>query len=174
MTVPKALAIVTLVAFLAVPAVAAATSDSSPNIRISIEIGRVDGGRKVPVGTYEMIRVANGESTTLNVGTRLPIPVDRQADGSNAVSFNYQNVGLTVKLRAAAIENRRIQVAGDLSASLLRDAVPSHPSPGGPSIGTVNQDVNVIVRPGRAVRLLTVEEPGIGSFYVELGAEPEE
>ena len=174
MTVPRALAIVFLAAFLAVPAVVAAAPESSPNIRIAIEIGRIDGGKKVPVGTYQMMRVASGESTGLNVGTRLPLPVDRAQDGSTAAAFTYQNVGLTVKLRAATMENRRIQLTGDLSASLLRDAVPSHPSPGGPSIGTVNQDVNVIVRPGKPVRLLSVEEPGIGSFYVELTAEPED
>jgi hypothetical protein len=174
MTVSRALAIASLVALLAVPTAAAAPPESSPNIRIVIEIGRIDGGKKVSVGTYQMTRVASGESTALNVGTRLPLPVDRAQDGSNAVSFTYQNVGLTVKLRAATVENRRIQVTGDLSASLLRDAVPSHPSPGGPSIGTVSQDVNVIVRPGKPVRLLSVEEPGIGSFYVELSAEPED
>lgn len=160
---------------------ARAATEPAGNIRIAIEVGRLDGAKKIPTGRYELFTATDGESANLAIGTRLPVPagagVSEEATPEGKVSvasYAYQNIGLDAKLRALPGEGGRIRVRGDLHATLLLDAVPSHPSPGGPVIGTVGQDVNLSLRAGRQQRVLTVEEPGIGSFYVEMTAEPVE
>ncbi len=175
----KTLRICALTAAATLAAIPAATAESAGNVRITVESGRLDGKSKVSPSRYSIV-TSYGDAASLNVGTRLPMPTsvanpDAAPSGSApVVSFSYQTIGVAAKLKALPVEGGRIQVRGEISSTYLRSDATSHPVPGGPAIGTLNQDVNVSVRPGRAVRVLSVDEPGVGAFYVEITVEPED
>jgi hypothetical protein len=151
-----------------------------PNVRITIEVGRLDGGKKAPVGHYEMVVSSGDENAKLLVGTRMPIPTStsQQANASGGdtpvqvTSFTYQNVGLTADLRVVSADSARIHLKGSIEASFLRGPVPEHPTQGGPAMGTVSHAVDVSLRPGAPTRIVAVEEAGAGSFYLEMTADP--
>ncbi len=175
----KTLRIFALIAVATLAAISSAAAEPAGNVRITVESGRLDGKSKVSPSRYSIL-TSYGDAASLNVGTRLPIPTavanpDAAPSGpAPVVSFSYQNIGVTAKLKALPVDGGRIQVRGDIASTYLRSDATTHPVPGGPAIGTLNQDVNVSVRPGRAVRVLSVDEPGVGAFYVELTVEPED
>ncbi len=169
-----------LVAILAtvLPSLASGPDVASPtgNVRITIELGRLESGKKSEVRHYECVTLL-GEKMDLNIGNRVPFPATTDPSASESetpvpvASYTYQNVGLTANLMATRSERGRIEVAGDIAASMLGGLPPDVHSSAPPKIGTITRRVNVLLDGGKPQRILTAEEPSLGTVYIELKAE---
>jgi hypothetical protein len=91
---------------------------------VELVITRYQGDRKISSIPYTFNVNANGESTTFNMGTEVPVPTTiLSATGSNGQppaplrNYNYRNVGINVSLRAAVVTEGLFQVQVNLEDS---------------------------------------------------------
>jgi hypothetical protein len=148
-----------------------------PNVRLTIEIGRLEKGAKSSVSSYEILTAANGEPMVINTGSRIPIPTTnastvQAAEGKPAMTgYSFQNVGMNARLRTTLDEKGWIRVMGNIEASSpvgdRASADPTYP----PVITQLQQEINVRLRDGRASRVVAINEPGRNSAYIEIKAD---
>lgn len=163
---------------LASPAVAEGGGKAS-NVRITVEVGGLQGGKKVSPKTYAMLAPLRGQ-TSLSSSARVPIPstqaLPAEAKESQAAtvisSFTYQDVGISIDLETTGTDESRIGVHGQVDVSLIRSDTGSKPAPKTPpTIGSFRQKIDVTLQEGKPSRLALVDEPGAEPFYVEIKAE---
>jgi len=147
-----------------------------PNVQITITIGHVEEQADPTVRTYRLIARDGGSATRMLMGWRTPIPTSSATDAGGApgslTSYVYQNVGMTAQIEARVIGNGRILVAGAIEISGARrnsDVVQAPPSM--PLIGTFQQDLNVLLRASKSLRIAEVPDPEGGTMYLDLVAE---
>jgi hypothetical protein len=147
-----------------------------PNVQVTITIGDVEEQAGPTVRTYRLIARDGGSATRMMMGWRTPIPTSSAADAGGApasvTSYVYQNVGMTAQVEVRVIGNGRILVTGAIEISGARrnpDVVQA--PPGMPLIGTFQQDLNVLLRAGKPLRIAEVPDPEGGTMYLELSAE---
>ena len=172
------LAVVSL-CLIASPLIAAAPSSrGTVNVRVSIEVGRFELGKKQSSSTYELMVATDGEQAEMSTGTRFPVATSAasaaSADEAKAQpppSITYQNVGMTARLKADISESGSIRVQGRIDmTSVPEGAIPLN-SLTPPTFGQLSETVNVLLKSGKPARLVSVQEPGRGSSYLEIKAE---
>ena len=166
----------TLLASLALVTPAAAQT-AAPNVKLTIEVGRLEPGKAASPSKYEMIVPMNG-STQMSSGVRLPVPTGWGIVGApsktdstgGVVSYNYSTVGLSARLSVYPKAQNRLQVQGSIDASVLKGWRGGNPDV--PLIGGISENIDVTVEPGKRVRFMSVAEPELGNLYIELAAVP--
>lgn len=152
---------------------------AGPSVRVTIEVGKLEGGAIAQPSVYELIVPLNG-TAQLSSGLRVPVPQGSASPagaGSAAtdaaasiVAISYQTVGLQAKLGVSQQQADRYAVTGTLDASVLKSWRKG--SPDIPIVGSVGGTVSVTVRPGERSRVLSASDPELGSIAVELRAAP--
>jgi hypothetical protein len=91
---------------------------------VELVIARYQGDKKVSSVPYTLNVNANGEQTTFNMGTEVPVPSTiispAAANGPQPAplrSYNYRNVGINVVLRASSVSESVFQVQVNLEDS---------------------------------------------------------
>lgn len=148
------------------------------NVLVTIEIGRLEGGKPASVNSYQMLAYAGGPPAQMNAGSRIPIPTVSTASGDGSAdrivpvtSYTYQNVGLSAKIRVLFPAGGGIYLEGEVDASMIRVTEGPKTAAAPPVIGTTTQTVNVLLKEGRKQRIALIEEPALGSIYVDIKAE---
>lgn len=158
---------------------AAAGTAGGRNVKVTVELGRVEGGRSTSASAYEMLTVADGEFLEFTTGSRIPIPTttfNTAGPGAGAGStpvttFTYQHVGVRIKLRTSLVEAGMILLSGSIEASNRADEQPGVIPVTSPSFGNFSQQVNVLLKPGKKARIGLIEEPSRGTFYLDIKAD---
>jgi len=150
----------------------------SNNIAITITVGDTlpEEGKGPDERSYRMVTLTDGRSTSLMMGWRMPIPTTRQPDddpdGEPVTSYIYQNVGMTARLETRMLDDGRILVAGGIEVSGKRNAPEAERNEAGlPIIGTFQQDIYLVLRDGKKLRVAEVPDPEGGTIYIEMQAE---
>jgi hypothetical protein len=172
-----------LAAAVSVPAVRAAApapgdGEVPPNVRISIELGRIAAGGKTSATSYQIVVAANGEAAEMESNSRVPIPTTvfntSKADGDKIVpvtSFTYQNVGFTARLRVSVDPGSRLLVSGKVDSSFILDGQTGGDPAQPPRIESLSQELNLLLHDGKPLRVTTIGDGGTGSLYMEIKAE---
>ena len=145
-----------------------------PNIKITLTVGDVEAEEGPTVRHYALIARDGGSPASLLMGWRTPIPTSTASnDGSAPVtSYVYQNVGMTARIEAQLIDDGRILVSGAIEISgARREAQLPGASSYAPTIGTFQQELNVLLRKGKPLRVAEVPDPEGGTMYLQLEAE---
>lgn len=157
---------------LSLPALAASpppAASSTPNVRVTFEVGKLEGETKTAASSYQLVASGSGGPAQLISSSRVPIPSGDPEPGTTA--FTYQNVGMEASLEVSLVGDDRIRLHGRLEASVIRERESTATGLAAPVIGTLRQDFDVVVQDGRSVRLARVEEPGAGTVYIDVVAE---
>ena len=175
------LSMVVAVAALLAPAVSAqdavAQEKSAPstNVAITITVGDTvpEDGEGPDERNFRMVMLAAGRSTNLLVGWRMPIPSTRQPDddpdAAPVTSYIYQNVGMSARLKPSRLEDVRFLVVGSIEVSGKRNEPEAERNEAGlPIIGTFQQDIYLVLRDGKKLRVAEVPDPEGGMIYIEL------
>lgn len=146
-----------------------------PNIKITLTVGDVDAG-KTSEKIYKLLARDGASKARMLMGWRTPIPTTSGVgdDGSAPVtSYTYQNVGMTAVLEAKLVADGRVLVSGVVELSGARGQGPEgmQAPQNAPIIGTFQQDLNVLLQPGQALRVAEVPDLDQGTLYLELSAE---
>lgn len=160
-------------------ATAAENAKQTGNVRITIEIGKIDAGKKASTNSYEIISTLNGQPTEMSTGARIPLPVSTpnttksgDAQGVPMTAFTYQSVGVRANLSTRMEETGAIHLVGKIEVSdRVDERAPAANSAIPPTIGELTQALNVMLRDGSPLRVTTINEPGRGSWYLELKAD---
>ena len=166
----------TLLASLALVTPAAAQT-AAPNVKLTIEVGRLETGKAAAPSKYEMIVPMNG-STQMTSGVRLPVPTGWGVAGTpphsestaGVVTYNYSTVGLSARLSVYPKALNRLQIQGSIDASVLKGWRSGNPDV--PLIGSISETVDITVETGKRVRFMSAAEPELGNLYIELEAMP--
>lgn len=163
---------------LCVPVIAlapAAAGDSPPAaepVRVTIEIGKIEKGNKTSATSYELVGFAGGQRLQLTSGLRVPIPSGAPSETKDgvapAVSFTYQNVGVSATLEVDRFLAQQFRVTGKIDASVLRTPEQQVAAGAPPVIGTLSYDFDILARPGKTVRAVMADEPPVGQVYVDV------
>jgi hypothetical protein len=91
---------------------------------VDLVIARYQGDKKISSIPYTLNVNANGDATTFNMGTEVPVPTTiLSPTGSSGQqpapirSYNYRNVGINVSLRASTVNDGLFQVQVNLEDS---------------------------------------------------------
>jgi len=143
-------------------------TDFGTNLLLTINVGSLEDGIK---RSYKIVALADASQSELLVGWRTPIPTSRDEDGS-AVSYVYQNVGMTVRLDSRLLGNDRARIRGAIEISGAREAAETPtPESGMPVIGTFQQQLDVVLQLGKPLRVAEVPDPDGGQLFLELQAD---
>lgn len=150
----------------------------SNNVAITITVGDTlpEDGKGPDERSYRMVTLTDGRSTSLLMGWRMPIPTTRKPDddpdGEPIISYIYQNVGMTARLETQMLDDGRILVAGGIEVSGKRDATDAERNEAGlPIIGTFQQDIYLVLRDGKKLRVAEVPDPEGGTIYIDMTVE---
>lgn len=159
------------------PVLAQDSADSTPayigpNIKITLTVGDVEAGQ-TNERTYTLLARDGGSRARMLMGWRTPIPTRSGAGEDGSTSFTYQNVGMTAELEARLVADGRIIVSGVVEMSgARRDGPEGIQAPANaPIIGTFQQDLNVLLKQGKALRVAEVPDLDEGTLYLEVSAE---
>jgi hypothetical protein len=146
-------------------------SAASPgNVSLTIVVGEATKGAE---RTYRLV-TTYGATARMLVGWRTPIPTVRTPEdgGEPVTSYVYQNVGMTVRLRASHMDKGRIPLEGEIELSGSRESEMKENVAGMPMIGTFQQEVNALFEPGKALRIAEAPDPAGGQRYLEITVTP--
>jgi hypothetical protein len=151
--------------------------DDGSNVRFTLTIVNSGPGREASERSVHALAL-DGRTTRLLTGWRLPIPTTTfntsTSVGSDVVpvtSYQYQDVGVAVRLEGRIVAERRIRVRGKAEVSSVEDASPSPTPPSTPSIGTFDHEFEIILDDGVESKLVEVPRPDGGSIGLRLAAE---
>ena len=145
-----------------------------PNIKITLTVGDVETDQGPTVRHYVLITRDGGSPARILMGWRTPIPTETSSDdGSTPVtSYVYQNIGMTAKIEARVVGDGRILIAGAVEISGARREGQGADVPArAPTIGTFQQELNVLLRDGKPMRVAEMPDPEGGTMFLELEAE---
>jgi len=149
-----------------------------PNVKITIRIIDSEPGAGPDERVHTFIARDRGGVATLIMGWRVPIPTSREEDDDDGdgpvTGYVYQNIGFTSRLEVATLDGGRILVSGQIEASGIREGPEAFRQATGselPIIGTFQQDLNVTLQDGKALRVAEVPDPEGGQVYLELQAD---
>ena len=91
-------------------------------LRVQVTLSRSEGDKKTSSLPFTLWVSANGDQTSLNVGSRVPTPTSVVAGGAIAESYTYQNVGTSLTSSATSLDDGRFNVSLTISDSSLMPA----------------------------------------------------
>lgn len=165
-----------------VPALAQAGNDAEPyemgeNIRVTLRTGDIgEDGTKVNREWVMMAR-DRGRPASMLMGWRTPIPtstmVGDDPDAQPVTSYSYQNIGMSAQVETVILQDGRVLLTGQFELSGGRDKPPAEAGADDdlPVIGTFQQSLNVLLDPGKPVRVAEVPDHDGGTLFLELIAE---
>ena len=146
---------------------------SARNVQITITTGNTER-RDVPVRSYRLLCREGAPRARMMVGWRTPIPTARGgAEGGSekpVTTFVYQNVGVTAQLETRMTSPSSIEVDGVIEISAARGIPGVELPPDMPVIGTFQQELAVVLAPGKPLRVAEVPDPDGGTLYLQLEA----
>ena len=74
-------------------------------------------------------------------------------------------------MRTRLVGDGRIMLDGTIDATILSDQPPPQDPAAPPTLGTLSQDLNVVLQNGKPLRTMVIDEPGKGSAYLEIKAD---
>jgi hypothetical protein len=143
--------------------------DGGQNVMLEITLGAVG---KSDTRNYRLV-TRSGETMRMLVGWRTPIPMmtsDNPETAAVVKSHVYQNVGMTATLRTTTLLDGRLRVVGQIEISGATKSEETTAPEGMPTIGTYQQDLDVILEPGKALRVAEVPHPEGGQRFLEITA----
>jgi hypothetical protein len=157
-------------AILAAEAPAAGQIDSKQNVRITVRLGALEDGNRVPVKTYTLVVASGSVGSKLLAGERVPFPASIQEGGSagshDVKSFVYQNVGFVTEVRAWVLDKRKIMLYAEIEDSRVVKSTEGMP----PKVETRQLSVNAVLDDGIPFELTRVEGVTDKSGFVEIEA----
>ena len=85
------------------------------------------------------------------------------------MSYVYQNVGVSAHLEARILVDGRVLVSGQVEISGARESRTSGTALGNaPLIGTFQQELRVVLREGKRLRVSEAPDPEAGTLYLDL------
>ena len=145
------------------------------NVRVTLTITKTgeDGAAASP-RVFKLIGQDDSEASMM-VGWRTPIPMTSAAkdDPSKTptTSYIYQNVGVNAKMLIHVLSDDQISLRGSIEISGARDSKVT--DAGGqkvPLIGTFQQNISVVVTPGKSMRIAEAPDPEGGTVALEIQA----
>ena len=147
-----------------------------PNIHFSLVISDIDGSGNAQEQRIESL-AASGRAARLHTGWKVAIPVGRPdpQSAAPAVSYQYQDVGMSATLEGTALEDGRIRVSGRLEVSALDAARPaaSAATAGLPQIVLYSHEFEAMLHAGAPTILAEAPKPGGGEVKLVLTASLE-
>ena len=152
-----------------------AAQGSRPNILIKITTVREEGqGRKV-AKSYSLI-CADGEASSLSSLARVPIPTTTTQDGSGTdektlSSLSYQNAGLSASFEPSILGGRAVLLNARLEDSSFTGPMESSGGAKPRHMRSMNQNLRVILKEGKPLRVASIENAYGESFHLEVEAD---
>ena len=149
---------------------AIAQGESAPqaskfNVMVTVRIGRLEGGKRVPVKSYSLVVADGTVGSKLLSGKRVPFPA--AGDGSDGgARVVYQNIGFVSEMRAWIVDENTIKLVADIEDSSIEEG-------GGGGLQTVTTrqlSVNAILTDGVPLELTRLDAVTDISGYVEVEA----
>ena len=143
------------------------------NVQITITTGHTER-RDVPVRTWRLLYREGAPRARMMMGWRTPIPTARGTAEASAeapvTTYVYQNVGMTAQLETRVASASAIEIDGTIEISAAR-GIPGVELPRDmPVIGTFQQELAVVLAPGKPLRVAEVPDPDGGTLYLQLEA----
>ena len=91
-------------------------------LRVQVTLSRSEGEKKTSSLPFTLWVSANGDQTSLNVGSRVPTPTTVVWGGAIAESYSYQNVGTSLTSSATSLDDGRFNVSLTINDSSLMPA----------------------------------------------------
>lgn len=150
------------------------------NIRVILRTGDIgEDGTKVN-REWTMMARDRGRPASMLMGWRTPIPtattVGEDPDAQPMTSYSYQNIGMSAQVETVILPNGKVLLVGQFELSGGRDQPPTEATETDdlPVIGTFQQSLNVILEPGKPVRVAEVPDHDGGTLFLELIAMVED
>jgi hypothetical protein len=144
---------------------------TAPNVAVTLFVGKSGGPGGADEKVYRLLGQA-GSPARMLMGWRAPIPTRQSAaDASDApaMSFVYQNVGVSADLETDVLPDRRIRVRGQIEISGPRGAQLGELTSTKPTlIGTFQQALSVVLTPGKKLRIAQAPDPDGGIVHLDL------
>ena len=132
---------------------------ATENVLVTIRIGTMEGGKRIPIKSFELIVAAGTPGSKLLSGRRVPIPT-----GGTDGAITYQNIGFAANIVVWIVDKETIRVMADIENSRL---IPGHQG-SAPIIDTRQLTVNTTLKPGTSLDLVRAEVADGETGYVEL------
>ena len=148
---------------------------SRPNILIRITtVKEGKEGRKV-ARSYSLI-CADGESSSLSSGARVPIPTTTTQDVSGAdaktvTSLSYQNAGLSASLEASILGGGAVLLNARLEDSSFTGPMENSAGARPRDMRSMNQNLRVVLKEGKPLRVASIDNADGESFHLEIEAD---
>lgn len=146
------------------------TRGVSPNVQITLAVGDVD--ESTPERIYRVVGQAGSVTHRMLTGWRMPIPTGKAPDGEEAdgkvTAFVYQNVGVTANLKIRMLSADRIELTGQVELSGANDKMGAADQAQMPVIATFQQELNVVLKAGRPLKVAEVTDPEGRSLFLQL------
>jgi hypothetical protein len=138
------------------------------NVKVTIRIGRVEGGQRRPVKSYDLVVAPDTAGSKLLSGARVPLPVgDDKSEGGEGVRFVYQNIGFSAEAMVWVLPTGKIKLLAQIEDSRLAEAVAGRP----PVVETRQLSVNAVLTDGQPMEVTRVDGGTDPSGFVEVEAK---
>lgn len=132
---------------------------ATENVLVTVRIGTMEGEKRIPIKSFQLIVAAGTPGSKLLSGQRVPIPM-----GGNDGAITYQNIGFTANIVVWIVDEETIRVMADIEDSRL---IPGHDG-AAPVIETRQLTVNTTLKPGTSLDLVRAEATDGETGYVEM------
>ena len=156
------------------PMVAAQTDSqnlgSKTNILITVRMGTIENGKKIPTKSYSLIVASGTMGSKLLAGQRVPFPAtagEAAAEADGARRIVYQNVGFVTEMKAWVMDKQKIKLVADIEDSRIAAGKPGEP----PSVETRQLAVNAILTDGVPLELTRMDGVTDQAGFVEVEAK---
>lgn len=142
------------------PARARATTNAI-GIKLTITVSKYQGEKKVSSTPFVVSLADNNSWNLIRAGARVPIP--RRAMDTGPVSYNYEQVGLSIDSRAFSLPNGTFQVETKASdASVVATDAAASASFDAPVIRNISVASTTVMKDGQTTQLSSATDPITG------------
>ena len=130
-------------------------------LRVQVTLSRSEGEKKTSNLPFTLWVNANGETTTLNVGARVPTPTSTVTPVQAVESFSYNPVGTNLSSSATSLDDGRFNVGLSISDSSL---VPTKGAGGGnlPTFQSFSSQNRLLLRDGQTAQFIVATDKVTG------------
>ena len=130
-------------------------------LRVQVTLSRYEGEKRTSNLPFTLWVNANGETTTLNVGARVPTPTTTVTPVQAVESYSYNPVGTNLSSSATSLDDGRFNLALSISDSSL---VPTKGAGGGnlPTFQSFSSQNRLLLRDGQTAQFIAATDKVTG------------
>lgn len=131
-------------------------AEAEDPVRVTLTVGTAEKGNTVSTSTYELVGWPGGPALELSSGRTVSTGTEEP-----------RSVAFKANVEILHVAPDRYRIRAKVETAIVHAPTPQA-SNAPPPTGTFRSDFDIVSKPGKSVRAVSVEEPTVGKVYVDV------